>query len=453
MFIKKNFYIVKFFIVFLFAVPIQAQSLICLNLFKDSLKDRSEKIIKYYIDNPIKILVKDSLRLENKEIFSGLIVKSINAEFKDLTIFGKINKVISSTNQKITRKLFADSLSLDPQKNFSIAPIHFLKYNTFIRPTRFITRKSTLFNREYEPSTFLSSLSYAYYFYYLAIEPIQDHKKQSIKKEVNFLISKDYRYASFAPLYNKTKILKNKIKSDNLKKEKVNQLKKELLFMKSRLYKIVLNKKRSYDIFFSGLLKTKAKMLDNFLHKPLVKTKDSQKAITFLKNISKKLPALFLELDQALDKDFYINLGGFKKLNKKNIQSAEDKEKLKTMILIKIVKKHIYQETIRLMLYFTQSERSEFFQTFPWVMGQIISSKMYSRLNNLYKSKEINEGQFLRSMQEFIQWKFNFSIWRDLGLQRFEIGKNTEQKVYYTNKILTLKKIKQNILKTVKDKI
>lgn len=449
MFTKIYSYILKFFIVFLFSTSLQAQSLRCLNLFKESLKSRSSEIIISYIKNPSQLLIKESLRLEESQKLAGLLLPAIKGEFKDLTIFGKLNKILSTPNQLLTKAIFQTALNLDRQKRFSIAPLHFLKHNIVVRPVRFITRKSALFNREYEPSTLLSSLAYGYYFYQLVLNPIKKELKDKAKKEIDFLILKDYRYASLLPLYNQAKALEDKIKSKDFKAKEIKQLQKESLFMKSRVSRAVFNKKYSYDIFFSDLLKTKKGMLSDLLSEPLSSTENSKKAIAFLKALSNKFPTLFLERDQWSNKSEYAELEGFVKVNKKITKSTEQ---LKNIILIKLVEKHIHQEIMSLVLYFNKAERAEFVKMFPWAFANIVLSPMYKKLETLQGRNTIAKGQFLRSMQEFIQWKFNFSVWKDLGLQPLVIEKNLEGNPYYTNEILTLEKIKKNILKEVENK-
>lgn len=447
MFIKKYFFIYSLFLVFTFSLKVQSQSLLCLNVFKESLNKRVAGAVVSYVKNPTQLLVRKSLREDDQAMLGGLLVPSITGEFKNLTHFGKINKVLSLPNQFLVKLLFKNYLN--KKQNFSLAPLNFIRQQTFINPLRFITRHLPLLNREYEPSALLSFLSYIYYFNTLVLSPIDSFVQNQVTDEIDFLIINDYRYKSLLPFYNKVKMLESKLDSQLLRKKEVKVLEKELLFEKQRFLQALIHRKKSYEVFFSYLSSTNKKFpVENLLSSSISKKKVLE-AVAIFKPLAVQLPALFIEWDQWSGLSKFSDLSGFVSMNEEK-DSVNITEQSKNKILLNLIKKHIQQEGIKNLLYFSKSEQEDFSSVFSSQVSSLKSLSMYKTLSHLYSKKQITKSQFLRSMQEFTQWKFNFSIWKILGLQRLVIGKILKSKLYYTKEILTIDKIKQDILEGLK---
>lgn len=448
---KKSFYIINFFVATVFLNTTSAQGLRCMNLFKDSFKQRSAKAIVSYLKQPSQFLIKDSLRLEKTQQLAGLLVPSLKANFKELTLVGKWGQAARLPNQWLSKVLFQKALQLDKAENFVIAPINFLMHNTFVRPTRFITGKSKFFDREYEPSTLLSALVSAGYLYYLVSAPIQNIVKDKQQAKADFLIKNDYRYASLLPLYNKAQLLKEKLNEKNLSEKEKKQLTTEWLFIRYRLKQLILNKKQYYEVFFFNLLQIKKEVLSDAFLKPLGSTKTYKASLALLNDLANQLPTLFLEKDQWVDsKKVHKPLNGFLQMDIKN---KKTKEEVKNTILMHLVKKHIRQEAVWMLLYSSAFKNKDFMSQFSLEVKEVELSSMYKQLMALQEKNKITKGQFLRSMQEFIQWQFNMSVWKELGLQRLVIKRKANGAFHYTDKVLTLKKIKESIIKELNNRI
>lgn len=352
------------------------KNLRCQSLFSNTAGNKkSINLGQDYTRHLSKWFIQKSLKDQEQIKLSGFLVP-LNKQFKLLNMGQFSTKTLGRFNRSLTQILFKRLLAKEEKNTFGMAPLNFIRHNAFIKPTRFISNK--WLNKSYEPSKVLSFLFYIYLLEQTrlaySVDFLQNIIIKQAEKELQFLISYDYRYTHLEDLYQDFLFFKHTAIKAKAKKDSAQA--RQAAIAKFTFFSSLINKQNSYDLLFSYLLS------DSFaLNKDL---KNNQS----LKNLVSQLPDLFSELEPESE------------------PKPASKLKLKPLnqpLLAQLIKKHIQQELIKQILYPEKTHFKKLSVKFVKEKNNLQSLAMYKQLNQLYKRKKISKKVFLKSMQKSIQ--------------------------------------------------
>lgn len=386
--------------------------------------------------------------------------------------------ILKDSQQKTEQKDVYFQFQKHPFK-IQLHPFKWLDRQVLIKPTRYLTSK--LLKNEYEPSMLLSFVLYTYFFIEViapvTLEPLMEQNASLYqKKEERFAIKNDYRYEAF----NKMHLLLEELKKKKLKSKE----EQELIIKAQRALAQFPTVYNSYTVYFSALLGYKNQLIENkpfiptqtltniqnlWLKPDTKKTKDALQASQdiacsfchllpeeFFSLMIAETPHVFLDWAQYAEKTPDSSSESLKKLPQTNTFNQKD---YLIKLLFRIHKKNLNQEIIFRHLYknnYTLHDTVVWMNTstgfkqlkdaFPKETEQLLNSSLYKKLQNLLVEKKITKQVFLKTMQEFIQWKFNLETWQSLGLQRIATYKKNGNIV---ETIITIKSLEKDIIRSL----
>ncbi|MBE8221594.1 MAG: hypothetical protein HAW60_02575 [Bdellovibrionales bacterium] len=424
------------------SIASNSKGLSCKNLFKAQRLSMAKNNIVDYIKHPRKFILKESQRkTEQQEIYFQFQRHPFKIKFH---------------------------------------PFKWIDRQVLLKPTRYFTSK--LLKNEYEPSMLFSFALYTYFFIEViapvTLEPLMEQNASlHQKKEERFAIKNDYRYENF----NKGKIILEDLKNKKIKS------KKELAFIKKienslLQFSIVFS---SYSTYFSALVDYKNQLINKKSFNKVKSLKEIQglkiKTISdkdstnntqaspdvecalchllpleFFNIMIKETPHVFLDWAQYADKTPDSLLGGVKKLPTSKTFNQQD---YLVKLLFRIHRKNLDQEIIFRHLFKnsytlhdsvvwmnTSTGFKKIQETFPTEVKELLNSSLYKKLHKLLLEEKITKKLLLKTMQEFLQWKFNLDTLKSLGLQRVTSYEKNGKTVQI---IITVKSVEKDMLRFV----
>lgn len=372
-------------------------ALSCKSLFKAHRLVLAKNIIIDHLKHPRKLILKDSLRQEQAHL---------------------------------------------PKINWKRHPFKFINSKAFIEPTRYLTRR--FLKNEYEPS-FLLSFAVSMFLFIEAMAPLEESNTKLHKEhDANIQLKHDYRYKSFKQA--------EKILKDLQKKKKLSEKDRKIIVQLQQVLLKIPHINQSYDLYFYSLLSYQKDINSSQSFTPQQALIDINTHKKFSKN-KKLMPSPAEWIQAMIEHHPYLFLDWAKHAQSTPESKFPDLEQIKltktfnqqeylVTLLFKIFQKNLQQEIIYRHLYKSshyynmavnfiekntsinlgyikiETDFDQLKQAFPEEVKKLLNSSLYKKIQSLLQEGKVSKGDALHSMQEFVQWQFNFSIWHNLGFQK-----------------------------------